>query len=188
MATSGTTRAPRRPGPATAPKVATCPWRLAATATAAVALVLVLGACGTTPPKRGAGGAIDTTGKTRLLHLRTGDCVADMQHSIDNPDGGHNGVPLVTAVPCADLHDAQVLLVSPLGGGAWPGEVIVGGEVARGMQTLQKRLVRLSEADPHHQLHLFAFRPSQERWEFEKQHKIMFLVLYPNKQRGPAAA
>jgi hypothetical protein len=161
--------------------------RLAAAATAA-AVALVVGACGTTPPKRAASGAIDTTGKTRLLHLRTGDCVADLQQSIDNPDGGHNGVPLVTAVPCSAPHDGQVLLVSALGGGAWPGDVIVGGEVARGMQTLQKRLVRLSDADPHHQLHLFAFRPSQERWEFEKQHKIMFLVLYPNKQRGPAAA
>lgn len=162
--------------------------RRALSATAALAAALAIGACGAAHPKRDAVGTIDSSGRTRLLHLRTGDCVADLRLSIDNPDGGHNGVPLVKAVPCIDPHDAQVLLVSPLGGGSWPGEDIVGGATAQGRTTLRTRLDRLSAADPHHQLQLYSFFPTQERWEFENQHKIMFLVLYPDKQRGAAKA
>lgn len=159
---------------------------LAATATMTIALGA--GACGAVPPKRDAAGTVDVSGRTRLVHLRTGDCVADLQARLDDPDGAHNGVPLVKAVPCAEPHDAQVLLVSPLGGGSWPGDVIVEGAAAQGRTTLQKRLDRLSAKDPHHRLQLFTFSPTQERWEFEHQHKVMYLVLYPNAQRGPAAA
>jgi hypothetical protein len=152
---------------------------------APVAAAMLLAACGDNPPKRDAAGAIDKPGDTRLLKLRVGDCVANLRHSLDNDDGEHNGVPQVKAVNCSQSHDAEILVIAPLGGGAWPGYEIVDGEAARGRQQLQPRLLRIKQADGP--LTLVTFRPSQERWEFEHQHVIQYLALYDGKpQRGHA--
>jgi hypothetical protein len=157
-------------------------WRTVTT-TMALAAAALLGGCGEGGPKRGASGAIEQAGDTRLLTLRTGDCVGNLLESLDNPDGGHNGVPKVTAVNCSAEHDAEVLAITPLGGSEWPGFTIVDGEAARGRQHLQARLERSEDAGGP--LKLVAFRPTRERWEFEDQHAIVFLALYDKRQRGP---
>jgi hypothetical protein len=153
----------------------------------ALAAAALLGACGGSAPQRDGAGAVSKAGEISLLSLRVGDCVSDLRQRFENPDGGHNGVPRVEAVPCANPHDGEVLLIAPLAGKDWPGETIVGGEAARGQLALQGRLDRATSqggARARQRLRLLSFRPTQERWEFENQHKIVYLVLYRQPQRG----
>jgi hypothetical protein len=150
-----------------------------------VALVAVLlGGCGEDELRRDATGAITQAGETRLLNLRVGDCASNLRERIGNPDGGHNGVPKVTAVNCSAEHDAEVLRIAALGGGEWPGFSIVDGEGARGRSELQPRLLRIERA--RGPLKIVSFRPTQPRWEFEDQHEIVFLAFFDKRQRGHA--
>jgi hypothetical protein len=165
----------------------------AALLTAAVAAVIA--GCGASGPQRSAGGTIAKAGSISLLSLHVGDCVSDLRGGIQHPDEGHNGIFKVEAVPCAEPHDAQVLRISGLGAGQdgqWPGWSIVDGEAARGRVALQQRLSRVTApagaSAGGGRLTLFTFRPSQERWEFEGQRKIVFLVLYATPRRGALAA
>ena len=151
---------------------------------AAAAAAALLGGCGEGGPKRDAAGAIEQAGTTRLLNLRAGDCASNLRERLENPDGGHNGVPEVTAVNCAAEHDAEVLLTAPLGGGEWPGFQIVDGEGARGRSGLQPRLVRIKRAAGP--LTIVSFRPTKPRWDFEDQHEILFIALFDKRQRGHA--
>jgi hypothetical protein len=157
--------------------------RALATACATTA-ALMLGGCGDAGPARGASGAITKSGKTRLLDLRVGDCVGNLRKSIDEPDGGHNGDLQVTAVPCTDSHDGEVLRISSVGAdvakGPWPGSHVVDGEAARGRDALQARLT----APGTGKITLVSFRPTQERWEFEDQRTIVFLALFATQRRG----
>ena len=97
---------------------------------------------GDSAPQRNSAGAIDGPTETRLLELREGDCVANMRMGIEKPDGGHNGVPKIVAVPCSQPHDGEILLIEDIGDGDWPGAHIVDGEAARGRQGLTPRLAR----------------------------------------------
>jgi hypothetical protein len=144
----------------------------------------LLGGCGEDGPRRDAAGAIAQAGDTRLLKLRAGDCASNLRERLENPDGGHNGVPKVTAVNCSAEHDAEVLRIAPLGGGEWPGFEIVDGEAARGRSQLQPRLVRDKRAGGP--LTIVSFRPTQPRWDFEDQHEILFVALFDRRQRGHA--
>jgi hypothetical protein len=152
--------------------------------TAALALAALLGGCGEDAPRRDATGAIERAGETRLLKLRAGDCVRDLRESLENPDGGFNGVPKVTAVGCSDEHDGELVSVAPLGGGAWPGFAAVDGAVSRGRRRLQARLVRAARTGGP--ITLVSFRPTKERWDFEDQHAVYFLALYDRRQRVQA--
>lgn len=156
--------------------------RRACTATLAAAVALLVAGCGDSAPKRDAAGHITKSGETRLLTLRTGDCVGDLRNSIENPDGLHNGVPKVNAVPCDQPHDGEVLLISRLGSGPWPGSAIVDGAASSGHSALQPRLAKASSAS--RPLQLYTFRPTQPRWDFEHQHEILFLVLDARPRRG----
>jgi hypothetical protein len=150
----------------------------------ALALVaaLLLASCGDGEPERDAAGQIAGTAEVLLSKLRAGDCVGNLRHSLANPDGGRSGLPDVKAVACSKAHDAEVLKVAELGDGDFPGEQIVLGEVARGRQELQPRLA--SAGDARGKLTLVSFRPTQDRWEYEDQHEIVYLVLYAKAQRG----
>jgi hypothetical protein len=149
----------------------------------ALAALALLAGCGDAKPTRDAAGAIEQAGEASLLALRTGDCVANFRERFEHPDGGHNGVPGVTAVNCAAEHDAEILKIAPLGGGQWPGWVIVDGEAARGRDELRARLLRSEDAGGP--ITVVSFRPSKERWNFEHQHAIVFVALYDRRQRGP---
>jgi hypothetical protein len=144
----------------------------------------VLAGCSGGAPKRDAAGAIEQGGDTGLLNLHAGDCVANLRERLESPDGGHNGVPEVTAVNCSAEHDAEVLRIAPLGGGGWPGFAIVDGEAARGRNDLQSRLVRIKRAAGP--LTIVSFRPTKPRWDFEDQHEIVFVALFDKPRRGPA--
>lgn len=147
---------------------------------------LLLGGCGDEGPARNGAGAIEKPGEALLVRLHAGDCVSNFRDRLEHPDGGHNGVPKVTAVNCAETHDAEILMVAPLGGGEWPGFAIVDGEAARGRVALQPRLVRAKRVAGT--LTLVSFRPTSERWAFEDQHDILFIALYDKPRRGPAPA
>jgi hypothetical protein len=166
--------------------------RRVAAALATMGVAALVAACGAaSAPQRDAGGTIAKSGTISLLSLHVDDCVSNLRDGIQHPDEGHNGVFKVEAVPCAAPHDAQVLRISGLGGGQWPGWPIVDGEAARGRVALQRRLSRVAPpagADTSERLTLFTFRPSQERWEFEGQRKIVFLVLYAKPRRGALEA
>jgi hypothetical protein len=166
--------------------------RRAHAATLTFAAAALLAACGDTPaPQRDGSGAITKAGEISLLKLAEGDCVGDLRERLDNPDGGHNGVPRVQGVPCAEPHDGEVLEIAPIAeGDDWPGEVIVEGEAARARPALQARLQRVAKQTgaPAGQLTLLSFKPIQERWEFEDQHEIVQLVLYKRPQRGSLPA
>ena len=150
----------------------------------ALVAAALLGGCGEGEPARDPGGAIDQASETRLLELRAGDCIADLRDSLKHDDGGHNGVPKVTAVKCTAKHDAEVLRVTQLGDGPWPDFVIVNGEAARGRQELRPRLARAERAGGP--LEIVSFRPTQPRWDFEDQHAIYFIALFDKPQRAPA--
>ena len=150
----------------------------------ALAAGALVAGCGEDGPKRDAAGAITRAGDTRLLTLRVGDCVSNLRERLENPDGGHNGVPNVTAVNCSAKHDAELLLTAPLGGGEWPGFSIVEGEAARGRSRLQPRLLRAKRAGGP--LEIVSFTPTQPRWDFEDQHEILFLALFERSRRGAA--
>ena len=162
-------------------RAATTRWGALALTAAAL-----LAGCGEGEPERDQAGAITTAADTRLLTLRTGDCVKNFRDRLEHPDGGHNGVPKITAVNCSKAHDAEVLLVQKLdeAGEKWPGYAIVNGEGARGRQQLLPRLQRIKRADGP--LTLVAFRPSDDRWVYEDQYSIYYLALYPKPQTGSA--
>jgi len=154
--------------------------RIRAAALAAVAAVL-LAACGDSEPARNKAGMIEGTGEVRLLKLRVGDCVANLLKSVKEPDGSANGVPRVKVLPCAQRHDAQVVRIDDLGDGPWPGPTIVNGEAARGTDALQSRLAAALGGG---RLSLFTFKPTQPRWDFEDQHRIFYLTVFPAPRRG----
>lgn len=158
--------------------------RLVIATACATAAALLVGGCGASGPTRGAGGTIVQAGETRLLDLRVGDCVGDLRKSIDEPDGGHNGDLQVTAVPCAQWHDGEVLRISSVGAdvakGPWPGSHVVDGEAARGREALRARLSASGAGTST----LVSFRPTQERWEFEDQRAILFIALFDQRRRG----
>jgi hypothetical protein len=152
--------------------------------TLAVATAAMLGGCGEDGPQRDASGAIERAGDTRLLELRIGDCISNLRERLDNPDGGHNGVPKVTAVKCSQEHDAEIVKLASLDGGDWPGFSIVDGEAARGRQQLAPRLARVKQVGG--QVTVVSFRPTRERWDFEHQRAIYYLVLFDKPRRGAA--
>jgi hypothetical protein len=160
----------------------------ARTAALALGAATLLAACGgPAPPQRDGSGTVAKAGQISLLKLREGDCVADLRERIDNPDGAHNGVPRVRAVPCSAVHDGEVLQIAPIDDGEdWPGEAIVAGEASRGRPALQQRLdaVARRTGAKAGQLTLLTFKPIQERWEFEDQHEIVYLALLKRPQRG----
>jgi hypothetical protein len=152
---------------------------------AGLAAAALLSGCGSeAAPKRDAAGAIEQAGETRLLSLHTGDCVGNLRDRLDNPDGGHNGVPKVKAVKCSSTHDAELVKIARLDDGEWPGFVIVDGEAARGRLQLAVRLARVKAVDGA--IKIVSFRPTRERWNFEHQRAIYYLILYDKPQRGPA--
>src|SRR4051794_28198276 len=108
----------------------------------ALAAAALLAGCGEGEPERDQAGTITTAADTRLLNLRAGDCVSNFRDRLEHPDGGHNGVPKVTAVNCSAAHDAEILIVQKLdeAGQKWPGYAIVNGEGARRRLQLQSRL------------------------------------------------
>ena len=150
-------------------------WRLLAWALALLAALLIAG-CGDEKPERDAAGRIEGAGQVRLLQLRVGDCISNLRDSFNDPDGSHNGVPRVKAVPCAEPHDGELLRIDAIGDGDWPGSSIVNGEAARGRQALQPRLTAANASAG--KLTLLSFTPTQDRWEFEDQHEIVYLALY----------
>src|ERR1044072_9183360 len=113
----------------------------------ALAAAALLAGCGEGEPERDQAGTITTAADTRLLNLRAGDCVSNFRDRLEHPDGGHNGVPKVTADSCSQAHDAEVLLVQKLdeAGQKWPGYAIVNGEGARGRQPRQPRVPALKQ-------------------------------------------
>lgn len=162
--------------------------RRALAAVAAAAVVAAVAGCGKAAVKRDAAGKVSTAGHTNLLKLRAGDCVSDLRKQlVENPTSSDNGVPTVNALPCAQPHDAEVLTISRIAGKDWPGSSIVDGEAARVREALRARLSRLQNATPGEHLAFVSFRPTQDRWEFENQHQIVFAVLFAKAQRGPAA-
>lgn len=145
-------------------------------------VALLVAGCGASEPQRTDAGAIEQAGESRLLELRAGDCVGNLRKSIDEPDGGANGVPAARAVPCAERHDGEIVRISAIADGPWPGAQIVDGEAARGRQALQPRLAAAKSGGA--KLTLLTFKPTRERWEFEDQHEIYYLVLYAQQRRG----
>lgn len=157
----------------------------------ATSVTSLVAACGASAPKRDDAGAIAKPGSISLLKVHVSDCVSKLRQGIAHPDEGHNGIFEVDAVPCADPHDGEVLRISNLGSGAWPGWAIVDGEAARGRVALQERLSHgraSTAASAGGRLSLFTFRPTQERWEFEGQRTIVFVVLYAKPRRGALEA
>jgi len=155
---------------------------------AAASLAAAVAGCGEAAVERDAVGTITKAGKAKLLKLRPGDCISDLRTQlIDDPTSADNGVPTVNALPCAQSHDAEILTISRLAGKDWPGSPIVDGEAARVREALRARLSRLQQKTPGERLTFVSFRPTQERWEFENQHQIVYAVLYAKPQRGPAA-
>jgi len=148
----------------------------------ALLAALLIAGCGESEPDRDSAGRIQGPGEVRLLKLHVGDCVSNLRTSLDDPDGGHNGVPKVKAVPCSQRHDGEVLKIAKIGDGGWPGFPVVDGESARGRQELQPRLTAAGRGAG--KLTLVSFRPTQERWEFEDQHEIFYLVLHREPQTG----
>jgi hypothetical protein len=152
--------------------------------TLAMAAAALLGGCGEDGPQRDAAGEISKAGETRLLELRTGDCVSNLRERLSNPDGGHNGVPKVTAATCSQEHDAELVKIARLDDGDWPGFNIVDGEAARGRLQLAVRLARVKKFGGR--VKIVSFRPTRERWDFEGQRAIYYLALFEEPQRSAA--
>jgi hypothetical protein len=51
------------------------------------------------------------------------------------------------------------------------------------LQARLNRAARVTDTRPG-QLTLLTFKPIQERWEFEDQHEVVYLLLYKQPQRG----
>ncbi len=159
---------------------------------AALASAALLAGCGggPDPPQRAASGEITKAGIVRLLKLREGDCVRDLEYDLDHDDGGHNGVPEVNAVPCSQPHKGEILQITSLEneqGQDWPGEAIVGGDAAGGRIALQERLnaVRRERgADVLGRFTVFTYEPTRQRWLFEGQHAALYLAFFDSPRRG----
>jgi hypothetical protein len=79
-----------------------------------IAAVFVVGSV--TAAQRSATGQIAKNGHLNVFSLRAGDC-------FQNPTGSQadSQIMQVTAVPCASLHNAQVIAQLPVPGSAYPG-------------------------------------------------------------------
>ncbi len=150
----------------------------------ALAAAALLGGCGEAGPERDSAGKLAKAGDTRLLKLRTGDCISNFRERLSHPDGSNNGVPKVTAVKCSSKHDAEIVKMARIEGREWPGFNIVDGEAAHGRLQLAVRLARVKAAGGR--VKIVSFRPTRERWEFESQRHIYYLVLYDKPRRGAA--
>ena len=123
---------------------------------------------------------------TRLLNLRAGDCVSNLRERLEHPDGGHNGVPKITAVNCSAAHDAEVLLVQKLdeAGEKWPGYAIVNGEGGARAPAAAAAAARASSRPTGRSRSSRSAR-RDDRWDYEDQYSIYYLALYPKPQTGP---
>jgi len=162
--------------------------RRAITAALAIGAALLAACGGDAPgPQRDAAGAITEPGEARLLKLRIGDCVANLRTAFECDDGGHNGVPLVRAVPCTYLHDGEVLQITPIESASYPGPPIIDGEAARGRLDLEPRIDRAraqTGLTGRRELELLTFRPTDNRWDFENQREILYLAVFSTPRRG----
>ena len=139
-------------------------------------------------PERDAAGTITKAGKAGLLKLRAGDCMTDLRERLDEPRRrrqrraeGH-GRQLRRAARRGDPHDRDARR-------ARSGRVR--DRRRRGARAVARscepRLVTAAGRGPGERLTFVAFRPTQERWDFENQHAIVYLVLYAKPQRGAGA-
>ncbi|MBO0817304.1 MAG: DUF4190 domain-containing protein, partial [Actinobacteria bacterium] len=80
-----------------------------------IAAVLVVHSV-TAAQRSAATGQITKNGHLDVFSLRAGDCFQNPSGSQPDP-----GLAQVTAVPCASLHNAQVIALLPVPGSAYPG-------------------------------------------------------------------
>ena len=153
------------------------------------AAATLLAACGDDEAvRRDATGALAAPAEMLLTKLRFGDCVGNLRTAFYNDDGGHNGVPLVRAVPCSYLHDGEVLQIKRITETSYPGTQIVDGEASLGRLELRKRLdrarIRSQDLRRRREFELLTFRPDDNRWDFENQRDVFYLALFAKPRRG----
>ena len=93
---------------------------------AGIAAVLAAGSL-TAAQRTATTGQITKGGHADVFSLRAGDC-------FQNPSGSQpaQGMTQVTAVPCASLHDAQVIAQLPVPGSAYPGRAAFSAQAQPG--------------------------------------------------------
>jgi len=110
-------------------------------------------------------GAIPDEGDLAVTDLRTGDCVTLPV----GPDGME--IEKMTAIPCAEEHDAEVFLVDTLPHGDFPGDQAVEEAVQQGcLGEFESRYGVLDDANPYD---IFYLTPLEEGWEFDRGYACM---------------
>ena len=121
----------------------------------AALLVLIVVLVINSEPKRDANGQITKSGSLSVFDIRVNDCfdgVADGQTTRE-----------VTAKPCAQPHDAQMIEKLKQPGGGYPGEqsrFSTGGQKCQ-----QDEQARLSRSPLAQRLKIFILVPNQQSWE-----------------------
>ena len=110
-------------------------------------------------------GTISDEGDLAVTDLRTGDCVTLPV----GPDGME--IEEMTAIPCAEVHDAEVFLVDTLPDGDFPGDTAVEEAVQQGcLGEFESRYGVLDDSNPYD---IFYLTPLEEGWEFDRGYACM---------------
>jgi len=112
----------------------------------------------TSAQRSAATGQITKTGHLSVFSLRAGDCFQNPSGS--QPDSGQ--VTQVTAVPCANPHNAQVIAQLPVPGSAYPGRDAFHAQALSGCKASVEAGVDLSKLTATEQL-LWLY-PTAQAW------------------------
>jgi hypothetical protein len=126
-----------------------------------------------TAAQRSATGQITKDGHLGVLSLRAGDC-------FQNPSGSQpaSAITQVTAVPCTNPHDAQVIALLPVPGSAYPGRDAFRAQAQPGCSASLKAVADNSKLTAT--MNLLWLYPLPQAWA-EGQRTISCLVVDSSK-------
>lgn len=135
--------------------------------TAAIALALVITACGDDAPARDAAGSITDSGDVSVFSLQVGDCFND-------DAGAGEVVTEVPVVPCSEPHDNEVFFEFSMTEAAFPGnQAAIESSGFRCLDAFED-FVGTPYVDSD--LDLFPITPTAESWD--EGDRVVYCVLY----------
>ena len=136
-----------------------------------IVIALVIATIVLTGATRGEGGEISAGGDISVEDLSLGDCLNDLEE----------GTQLsVSAIPCAEPHEAQVYAVTDMEAGPYPGDEAITAETER--RCLDLMQTDFPDAFADESVQVFFFHPTSASWAQGDQ-EIVCVALYVDGPR-----
>ena len=123
-------------------------------------------------PERNAAGEITDAGEIQVFDLQVGDCIEKLK-------GLGEVTRTLQAVPCSDLHRAEVYALVPQPDGPFPGDEAVKSKARAGC-TAAAGALRVADVPRDAQVHWL--QPSEDDWP--DHHRIICMVETSSEQTG----